>query len=92
MLGTPVGQLLTIRNIRVEEALFKGLELIEIIHLFCTWLCYLQIQNLYSYLQNYIDCAEKLYNAKVDRVDFTNDIEETRYKINKWIENETHGK
>ncbi|XP_057626244.1 serpin B7 isoform X2 [Chionomys nivalis] len=42
--------------------------------------------------QNYIACAEKLYNAKVERVDFTNDIEETRYKINKWIENETHGK
>jgi serine protease inhibitor len=27
----------------------------------------------------------------VERVDFTNDIEDTRHKINKWIENETHG-
>ncbi|KAM6167528.1 serpin B7 isoform 1-T1 [Erethizon dorsatum] len=42
--------------------------------------------------ENYIECAEKLYKAKVERVDFTNDIEDTTYKINKWIENETHGK
>lgn len=27
----------------------------------------------------------------MERVDFTNDVEDTRYKINKWIENETHG-
>lgn len=38
-----------------------------------------------------MECAKKLYNAKVERVDFTNDIEDTRYKINKWIENETNG-
>ena len=42
-------------------------------------------------LQDYIECAEKLYNAKVERADFTNDVEDTRYKINKWIEDETHG-
>ncbi|XP_004638308.1 serpin B7 isoform X2 [Octodon degus] len=42
--------------------------------------------------KNYIECAEKLYKAKVDRVDFTNAIEDATYKINKWIENETHGK
>uniref|UniRef100_A0A4W2DSB9 Serpin B7 n=1 Tax=Bos indicus x Bos taurus TaxID=30522 RepID=A0A4W2DSB9_BOBOX len=42
--------------------------------------------------KDYIECAKKLYNAKVERVDFTNDVEDTRYKINKWIENETHGK
>ncbi|KAB0353902.1 hypothetical protein FD755_023403 [Muntiacus reevesi] len=41
---------------------------------------------------DYIECAKKLYNAKVERVDFTNDVEDTRYKINKWIENETRGK
>ncbi|XP_059562293.1 serpin B7 isoform X2 [Myotis daubentonii] len=42
--------------------------------------------------QEYIRCAEKLYNAKVERVDFTNAVEDARYKINSWIRNETHGK
>lgn len=36
-------------------------------------------------------CAEKLYNARVERVDFTNAVEDTRYRINKWVANETHG-
>ncbi|XP_021494434.1 serpin B7 [Meriones unguiculatus] len=49
-------------------------------------------EKVYDFHKSYIDCAEKLYDAKVERVDFTNDIEVTRYKINKWIENETHGK
>ncbi|CAO2636451.1 Serpin B7 [Lemmus lemmus] len=49
-------------------------------------------EKVFDFHKNYIACAENLYNAKVERVDFTNDIEETRYKINKWIENETHGK
>ncbi|XP_063088191.1 serpin B7 [Cavia porcellus] len=42
--------------------------------------------------ETYIECAEKLYKARVERVDFTNDIDDTTCKINKWIENETHGK
>ncbi|XP_015974411.1 serpin B7 [Rousettus aegyptiacus] len=41
---------------------------------------------------DYIECAKKLYNAKVESVDFTNALGETRYDINKWIENETNGK
>uniref|UniRef100_A0A8C2MBZ7 Serpin B7 n=2 Tax=Cricetulus griseus TaxID=10029 RepID=A0A8C2MBZ7_CRIGR len=49
-------------------------------------------EKVFDFHKNYIDCAEKLYNASVERVDFTNGVEETRYKINKWIENETHGK
>ncbi|NP_001164757.1 serpin B7 isoform X1 [Oryctolagus cuniculus] len=49
-------------------------------------------EKVFDIHKNYIECAEKLYNAKVERVDFTNDVEDTRYKINKWIENETHGK
>ncbi|XP_058412590.1 serpin B7 isoform X1 [Diceros bicornis minor] len=49
-------------------------------------------EKVFDFHGNYIDHAERLYNAKVERVDFTNDIEHTRYKINKWIENETHGK
>ncbi|XP_027432155.1 serpin B7 isoform X2 [Zalophus californianus] len=49
-------------------------------------------EKVFDLHKNYIECVEKLYNAKVERVDFTNDIEDTRYKVNKWIENETHGK
>ncbi|XP_030874072.1 serpin B7 isoform X2 [Leptonychotes weddellii] len=49
-------------------------------------------EKVFDLHRNYIECAEKLYNAKVERVDFTNDVEDTRYKIHKWIENETHGK
>ncbi|XP_054579840.1 serpin B7 isoform X2 [Eptesicus fuscus] len=45
-----------------------------------------------SNTQEYIRCAEKLYNAKVERVDFTNAVEDARYKINNWVTNETHGK
>ncbi|KAM7124884.1 serpin B7-like isoform 1-T3 [Molossus nigricans] len=42
--------------------------------------------------EDYIRCAEKLYNAKVEGVDYTNAVEDTKYKINKWVEDETHGK
>uniref|UniRef100_A0A8C6CK63 Serpin domain-containing protein n=1 Tax=Moschus moschiferus TaxID=68415 RepID=A0A8C6CK63_MOSMO len=49
-------------------------------------------EKVFDIRKDYIECAKKLYNAKVERVDFTNDVEDTRYKINKWIENETHGK
>ncbi|XP_032278811.1 serpin B7 [Halichoerus grypus] len=49
-------------------------------------------EKVFDLHRDYIKCAEKLYNAKVERVDFTNDVEDTRYKIHKWIENETHGK
>uniref|UniRef100_A0A8D2B0F4 Serpin B7 n=1 Tax=Sciurus vulgaris TaxID=55149 RepID=A0A8D2B0F4_SCIVU len=49
-------------------------------------------EKVFDIHKNYIECAEKLYNAKVERVDFTNDVDDTRNKINKWIENETHGK
>ncbi|XP_045742266.1 serpin B7 [Mirounga angustirostris] len=49
-------------------------------------------EKVFDLHRNYIECAEKLYNAKVERVDFTNDVEDTIYKIHKWIENETHGK
>ncbi|KAM6219129.1 serpin B7-like isoform 1-T1 [Rhynchocyon petersi] len=49
-------------------------------------------EKVFDIHKNYIDCAANLYNAEVDRVDFTNDVEDTRYKINKWIEKETHGK
>ncbi|KAK2491895.1 hypothetical protein MC885_006160 [Smutsia gigantea] len=50
------------------------------------------VEKIFDIHKNYTESAEKLYNAIVERVDFTNDIEDTRYKINKWIENETNGK
>ncbi|XP_028631492.1 serpin B7 isoform X1 [Grammomys surdaster] len=49
-------------------------------------------EKVFDFHKNYMECAKNLYNAKVERVDFTNDVQETRFKINKWIENETHGK
>nr|XP_012629907.1 serpin B7 isoform X1 [Microcebus murinus] len=49
-------------------------------------------EKVFDFDKNYIQCAEKLYNANVERVDFTNAIEDTRYKINKWVEKETRGK
>ncbi|XP_075389036.1 serpin B7 isoform X2 [Tenrec ecaudatus] len=49
-------------------------------------------EKVFDFHKNYIDCAKNLYNAKVERVDFTNDVENTRYKINQWIQKETHGK
>ncbi|XP_010584994.2 serpin B7 isoform X2 [Loxodonta africana] len=49
-------------------------------------------EKVFDIHKNYTECAEKLYNAKVERVDFTNDVEDTMYKINKWIENQTRGK
>ncbi|XP_059562291.1 serpin B7 isoform X1 [Myotis daubentonii] len=49
-------------------------------------------EKMFDFHEEYIRCAEKLYNAKVERVDFTNAVEDARYKINSWIRNETHGK
>ncbi|XP_053427573.1 serpin B7 [Nycticebus coucang] len=50
------------------------------------------VEKIYDFHKNYIECAQKLYNANVKRVDFTNDLEDTRNKINEWIAKETHGK
>ncbi|XP_004601748.1 serpin B7 isoform X2 [Sorex araneus] len=49
-------------------------------------------EKVFDFHKNFIGCAEKLYNAKVERIDFTNDVEDTRFKMNRWIEDETHGK
>ncbi|XP_054579841.1 serpin B7 isoform X3 [Eptesicus fuscus] len=49
-------------------------------------------EKMFDFHEEYIRCAEKLYNAKVERVDFTNAVEDARYKINNWVTNETHGK
>ncbi|XP_017498055.2 serpin B7 isoform X2 [Manis javanica] len=50
------------------------------------------VEKIFDIHKNYTESAEKLYNAIVERVDFTNDIVDTRYKINKWIEKKTNGK
>ncbi|XP_076992237.1 serpin B7 isoform X2 [Tamandua tetradactyla] len=50
------------------------------------------VEKVFDFHKNYIECAEKLYGAFVEQVDFTNDVKDTSYKINKWIERETHGK
>ncbi|XP_024436466.2 serpin B7 [Desmodus rotundus] len=49
-------------------------------------------EKVFDIHEDYIKCAEKLYHAKVERVDFTNAVQDSKYKINKWVENETHGK
>ncbi|KAM5304043.1 serpin B7 isoform 2-T2 [Glossophaga mutica] len=49
-------------------------------------------EKVFDIHEDYIKCAEKLYHAKVERVDFTNAVQDSEYKINKWVENETHGK
>ncbi|XP_036891410.1 serpin B7 isoform X2 [Sturnira hondurensis] len=49
-------------------------------------------EKVFDIHEDYIKCAEKLYQAKVERVDFTNAVQESKYKMNKWVENETHGK
>ncbi|XP_008065453.1 serpin B7 [Carlito syrichta] len=49
-------------------------------------------EKVYDFHRNYLECAKKLYNAKIERVDFTNDLEDTRHSINEWIQNATHGK
>ncbi|KAM8781713.1 serpin B7 isoform 2-T3 [Rhynchonycteris naso] len=50
------------------------------------------VEKMFDVHEEYIGCAEKLYNAKVERVDFTNSLEDTRYKINSWVEKQTDGK
>uniref|UniRef100_A0ABK0LVF2 Serpin family B member 11 n=1 Tax=Rattus norvegicus TaxID=10116 RepID=A0ABK0LVF2_RAT len=42
--------------------------------------------------KQYIRCCEKLYQAKLQTVDFELSAEETRKSINAWVENKTHGK
>uniref|UniRef100_A0A671FJS2 Serpin B7 n=1 Tax=Rhinolophus ferrumequinum TaxID=59479 RepID=A0A671FJS2_RHIFE len=49
-------------------------------------------ETVFDIHKNFIECAERLYQAKVEPVDFTNDVEYTAYNINKWVAKETHGK
>ncbi|XP_006039325.2 leukocyte elastase inhibitor-like, partial [Alligator sinensis] len=42
--------------------------------------------------QQYLKCTETLYHAELEAVDFRNALEETRKKINTWVEEQTSGK
>uniref|UniRef100_A0A8B9P217 Serpin domain-containing protein n=1 Tax=Apteryx owenii TaxID=8824 RepID=A0A8B9P217_APTOW len=60
--------------------------------------CSLSIANrlfgevTYQFLQQYLDSEKKFYGAELEAVDFKHTKEETREKINFWMENETKGK
>ncbi|XP_048219429.1 serpin B11 [Perognathus longimembris pacificus] len=42
--------------------------------------------------QQYLSCSEKLYQARLQSVDFGESVEETRKSINAWVESKTNGK
>ncbi|XP_054439855.1 serpin B11 isoform X1 [Pteronotus mesoamericanus] len=45
-----------------------------------------------AFLQQYLSCSEKLYQARLQAVDFQQSPEETRQTINAWVESKTNGK
>ncbi|XP_039175614.1 serpin B3-like isoform X2 [Crotalus tigris] len=47
--------------------------------------------DIYEFLQQFTECTKELYHAELERVDFVN-VEETRKKINSWVESQTNGK
>ncbi|CAK6447711.1 unnamed protein product [Pipistrellus nathusii] len=44
------------------------------------------------FYQQYLSCSEKLYQARLQVVDFQKSTEETRQTINAWVESKTNGK
>ncbi|XP_073754066.1 serpin B4-like isoform X3 [Callorhinus ursinus] len=46
----------------------------------------------YQFLQEYMDNVKKFYLTSVESVDFNNAAEESRKKINSWVESQTHEK
>ncbi|XP_044098784.1 serpin B3 isoform X1 [Neovison vison] len=46
----------------------------------------------YQFLQEYMDNVKKFYLTSVESVDFKNAPEESRKKINSWVESQTHEK
>uniref|UniRef100_A0A8B9P1N1 Serpin domain-containing protein n=1 Tax=Apteryx owenii TaxID=8824 RepID=A0A8B9P1N1_APTOW len=50
------------------------------------------ITSVFSPFQQYLDSEKKFYGAELEAVDFKHTKEETREKINFWMENETKGK
>ncbi|KAK1337509.1 hypothetical protein QTO34_002139 [Cnephaeus nilssonii] len=48
-------------------------------------------EKTYLFLQKYLDYVEKYYHASLEPVDFVNAADESRKKINSWVESQTHG-
>ncbi|XP_005861605.1 PREDICTED: serpin B11 [Myotis brandtii] len=45
-----------------------------------------------AFYQQYLSCSEKLYQARLQAVDFQKSTEETRQTINAWVASKTNGK
>uniref|UniRef100_A0A8C8SVI4 Serpin domain-containing protein n=1 Tax=Pelusios castaneus TaxID=367368 RepID=A0A8C8SVI4_9SAUR len=49
-------------------------------------------EKTFHFLQQYLSCIQKMYQAELKPVDFQNAAEETREEINLWVESFTKGK
>ncbi|XP_019513230.1 PREDICTED: serpin B13 [Hipposideros armiger] len=49
-------------------------------------------EKTYLFLHKYLDYVEKHYHASLEPVDFVNAADESRKKINSWVESQTHGR
>ncbi|XP_045646317.1 serpin B13 isoform X1 [Ursus americanus] len=49
-------------------------------------------EKTYLFLQKYLDYVEKYYHASLEPVDFVNATDESRKKINSWVESQTNEK
>ncbi|XP_067414724.1 serpin B4-like, partial [Emydura macquarii macquarii] len=49
-------------------------------------------EKTFNFLQKYLSCIQKLYQAELKSADFLNATEETRKEINLWVESYTKGK
>ncbi|XP_042636172.1 serpin B13 [Orycteropus afer afer] len=49
-------------------------------------------EKTYLFLQKYLDYVEKYYHAALEPVDFVNAADESKKKINSWVERQMNGK
>ncbi|XP_048219520.1 serpin B4-like [Perognathus longimembris pacificus] len=49
-------------------------------------------EKTFQFIQEYIDNVKKFYLANVESLDFANNAEESRKKINAWVESQTNDK
>ncbi|VTJ72980.1 Hypothetical predicted protein, partial [Marmota monax] len=49
-------------------------------------------EKTFLFLQKYLDYVEKYYHASLEPVDFINEADESRKKINSWVESQTNGR
>uniref|UniRef100_A0A9L0RBA5 Serpin domain-containing protein n=1 Tax=Equus caballus TaxID=9796 RepID=A0A9L0RBA5_HORSE len=68
--------------------LFRDLNLVPA----CTSLTRYPQAPVLKYAQEYMDKVKKFYLASVESADFGNAAEESRKKINSWVESQTNGK